>query len=80
LTGVDSYASAMVFILVNIIDEISSGDTSFFNNGTCIYGLPSLLVILNGNNLLSCSTVLSLNFLPINLFASKNVLSTFNAA
>lgn len=36
LTVVDSYASAIFFILVNIIDEISSGDTSFFNNGTFI--------------------------------------------
>ena len=76
------YASAISFIFVKIIAEISSG-LNVFNSSlyvTLISGFPPVPdTTVNGQCSISCLTVESVNFLPINRLASNTVFVGFIA-
>jgi hypothetical protein len=74
--------SAVYFIFVKTIEEISSGWNFLVSplNLTTMTGLSSGPdSTLNGQSLISFWTIGSLNFLPISLLASKTVLIGFLA-
>jgi len=76
-------ASAVSFIFYKTMAEISSAWKFLYSplNLTQILGLPSEAFpsTLKGHNFISFYTILSSNFLPINLLASKMVFSGFLA-
>merc|ERR1712209_376638 len=81
VTGVPRYASAVSFILTSTMELISSGVKVFSSLwcSTLSLGRPFCSTTWKGQCFLSDCTVDSLNFLPINLFASKMVLLGFMA-
>merc|ERR1719240_1500162 len=82
LTSLPRYASAISFILMSTIDEISSAAKVFSSPRywTWMVGLPPTPdVTLNGQCFMSLWTALSVNFRPMRRFASKTVLKAFMA-
>ena len=74
------YDSAVSFIFVKTIDEISSGKNVFVSPlyWTLIFGLPPSFTTSNGQWVRSAVTVLSSNFLPINRLASVLRSNSYN--
>ena len=81
LTVPPRYDSAVSLILVNTIDEISSGVNDFVSplKSTWMTGLPPLSTTLKGKCFISACTSASANFRPIRRLASKTVLAGFIA-
>ena len=76
------YASAVSFIFVRTMAEISSGRNCFVSplNSTSILGRPFSSTTVNGQCLRSATTVESLKRRPMSRFASKTVFLGFVAA
>jgi len=81
-TSFPRYASAISFILMRTMDEISSAAKVFSSPRYCtwITGLPATPdVTLKGQCFMSLCTALSVNLRPMRRLASKTVLKAFMA-